>query len=240
MFNVTDWLSPLAYGSTGWGDEFLYGAWLTITISFCSYIIGLGLGLIGALAKLSVHSTLRSIAWFYTTVVRAVPELLLILLIYYTSTSAIRSVIVGLGLAEDFEVNAFLAACVALGFVQGAYCTEVFRGAIVAIGAGQTEAAQSLGLSFWKTFRLIIFPQMVRNALPALGNLWLVVLKESSLISVVGFSEVLFTAKTAAGSTHQYLYFFTVVAVVFLILSIISTSFFQVLEVRSSKHLRRA
>jgi len=229
----------LAYGPTGWGDELLYGAWLTIAISFCSYAIGLALGLLGALAKRSERRLPRAIAWFYTTVVRAVPELLLILLIYYTSTSAIRSLVVGLGIANEFEVNSFLAACLALGIVQGAYSTEVFRGAILSLGAGQPEAAKSLGLSNWLTFRLVIFPQMIRSALPALGNLWLVVLKESSLISVVGYSEVLFTAKTAAGSTHRYLYFFTVAAFGFLILTLLSTSLFQALEDRAGKHLRR-
>ncbi len=240
MTNIMPWLAPLAYGPTGWGDELLYGAWFTVTISLCSYALGLGLGLAGALAKLSDRRLPRSLAWFYTTVVRAVPELLLILLIYYTSTSAVRSLIVGLGIAEDFEVNSFLAACLALGIVQGAYSTEVFRGAIVSIGKGQSEAALSLGLTRWLTFRLVIFPQMLRSALPALGNLWLVVLKESSLISVVGYSEILFTAKTAAGSTHRYLYFFTVAAIGFLILSVLSTSLFQAMEDRTGKHLRRA
>ena len=239
MINVMPWLAPLAYGPAGWGDELLYGAWLTIAISFCSYAIGLALGLLGALAKRSERRLLRAIAWFYTTVVRAVPELLLILLIYYTSTSAIRSLVVGVGIAKEFEVNSFLAACLALGIVQGAYSTEVFRGAILSLGAGQPEAAKSLGLSNWLTFRLVIFPQMIRSALPALGNLWLVVLKESSLISVVGYSEVLFTAKTAAGSTHRYLYFFTVAAFGFLILTLLSTSLFQALEDRAGKHLRR-
>jgi His/Glu/Gln/Arg/opine family amino acid ABC transporter permease subunit len=240
MLDMLPWLAPLAYGSTGWGDELLYGAWLTVAISLCSYVIGLALGLLGAMAKLSPNGALQSTAWFYTTVVRAVPELLLILLIYYTSTSALRSLVIGLGIAQDFEVNSFVAACLALGIVQGAYSTEVFRGAIVSIGSGQPEAARSLGLSYWLTFRLVIFPQMLSAALPALGNLWLVVLKESSLISVVGYSEVLFTAKTAAGATRQYLYFFTVAALVFLAMSMFSTSLFQFLENRAGKHLRRA
>jgi len=239
MVNIMHWLAPLACGPAGWGDELLYGVWLTVAISLCSYAIGLGLGLLGALAKLSARGIPRSIAWFYTTVVRAVPELLLILLIYYTSTSAIRALVVSLGVVKDFEVNSFLAACLALGIVQGAYSTEVLRGAIVSLGTGQPEAAKSLGLSNWLTFRLVVFPQMIRGALPALGNLWLVVLKESSLISVVGYSEVLFTAKTAAGSTHRYLYFFTVAAFGFLILTVLSTSLFQALEDRAGKHMRR-
>lgn len=232
------WLSDLAYGDTGWGDELLRGALLTLAISGCSYLLGLVLGLMGAGAKASRWRALRALAWFYTTVVRAVPELLLILLIYYTSTSALRQVVVGLGLARDFEVNGFVAACVSLGFVQGAYSTEVFRGAIGTVPPGQREAAAALGLSAWQSWWLIIFPQMFHKALPGLGNLWLVVLKESSLISVVGFSELLFTAKMGGGATHNYLLFFAVAAAAFLLLSVVSTAAFDAAERHVGRHER--
>lgn len=232
------WLSWLAYGDTGWGDEFLRGALLTLSISGCSYLLGVALGLMGATAKSSRSRAAKTLAWFYTTIVRAVPELLLILLIYYTSTSALRQVIVGLGIAKDFEVNGFVAACLSLGFVQGAYSTEVFRGAITAVSAGQREAAVSLGLSRRQTWWLVIFPQMLQKALPGLGNLWLVVLKESALISVVGFSELLFTAKMAGGANHNYLFFFLTVAMAYLALSIVSTRVFEVIERHVGRHER--
>jgi polar amino acid transport system permease protein len=224
------WLNDLAYGDKGWGDEFLRGALVTLAISGCSYLMGLVLGLLGAGAKASSWRALKTVGWLYTTVVRAVPELLLILLIYYTSTSALRQLVIGLGLARDFEVNAFAAACISLGFVQGAYSTEVFRGAISTVPRGQHEAAAALGLSKWQTWWKVIFPQMFHKALPGLGNLWLVVLKESSLISVVGFSELLFTAKMGGGATHNYLLFFSAAAVAFLVLTIVSTAAFDAAE----------
>jgi His/Glu/Gln/Arg/opine family amino acid ABC transporter permease subunit len=230
------WLSGLAYGDTGWGDEFLRGGLLTLAISACSYLLGLVLGLIGASAKLSRWRAARGLAWLYTTTVRAVPELLLILLIYYTSTSALREIVVGLGLAKDFAVNGFVAACLSLGFVQGAYSTEVFRGAIGTVPHGQRDAAAALGLTAWQSWWLIIFPQMFQKALPGLGNLWLVVLKESSLISVVGFSELLFTAKMAGGATHSYLMFFSIAALAFLALSLVSSMIFDALERYVGRH----
>jgi polar amino acid transport system permease protein len=229
---LLDWLAPLQLGPEGWGDELLVGAILTLEISACSYALGLLLGLIGAGAKLSKSRPARLAAASYTTIVRAVPELLLILLIYYTSTSAIQRLVIALGGSTAFQVNGFLAACLALGIVQGAYATEVFRGAIMAIERGQFEAARALGLRGIHIFRFIVAPEMIRLALPALGNLWLVVLKESSLISVVGFSELLFSAKIAAGSTRMYLYFFTTVAVCYLVLSLASGALFNRLEKR--------
>lgn len=232
------WLSGLAYGDTGWGDEFLAGALLTLAISGCSYALGMLLGLLGAVAKSSRSRIARGIAWLYTTAVRAIPELLLILLIYYTSTSALRQLIIGLGLAKDFEINAFVAACLSLGFVQGAYSTEVFRGAINAVAKGQHEAAASLGLTPSQSWWLVIFPQMFHRALPGLGNLWLVVLKESSLISVVGFSELLFTAKMAGGASNNYLLFFSAVAIAYLGLSLASSSAIEALERYVGRHER--
>lgn len=232
------WASGLAYGDTGWGDELLRGALLTLSISACSYALGLCLGLLGASAKMSRNRGARTVAWLYTTIVRAVPELLLILLIYYSSTSTLRQVVVGLGLAKDFEVNGFVAACLSLGFVQGAYSTEVFRGAILTVPQGQREAAAALGLSSRQAWWLIIFPQMFHKALPGLGNLWLVVLKESSLISVVGFSELLFTAKMAGGASNSYLFFFSAVALAFLALSTGSSAIFGAIERRAGRHER--
>lgn len=232
------WVSGLAYGDTGWGDEFLYGALLTLSISACSYVLGIVLGLVGASAKLSKNPVARVAAAFYTTAVRAIPELLLILLIYYSSTSALRQLVIDLGLARDFQVNGFVAACLSLGVVQGAYSTEVFRGAIGAVGTDQIEAATALGLSKRQTWRLVVFPQMLHKAIPGLGNLWLVVLKESALISVVGFSELLMTAKMAGGAENNYLLFFSAVACVYLILSMISSDLFDRFERHIGRHER--
>jgi ABC-type arginine transport system permease subunit len=159
-------------------------------------------------------------------------------LIYYTATSALQELVVGIGLAKSFEVNGFVAACLSLGFVQGAYSTEVFRGAISTVPIGQYEAAAALGLSRRQIWWLVVFPQMFRMALPGLGNLWLVVLKESSLISVVGFSELLFTAKMAGGASDNYLFFFNAVALAFLALSAGSAAIFGAIERRASRFER--
>src|SRR5438309_5850365 len=119
MASPTSYLELLSYGDTGWGDEFLAGAWLTIQISACAYLIGLLLGLLGAWAKLSGNRPAFYIAETYTTIVRAVPELLLIILLYYTGTSALRNVLISLGFGEGIQINAFAAAVATLGFVQG-------------------------------------------------------------------------------------------------------------------------
>src|SRR5215467_14610359 len=191
METLAFYVKLLSYGDTGWGDEFLTGAWLTIQISVCAYLIGLGLGLLGAWAKLSGDRTAFWISESYTTIVRAVPELLLIILLYYTGTTALRNLLVAVGFGEDVQINAFAAAVGTLGFVQGAYTTEVFRGAMLAVPKGQLEAAKAYGMSASLRFRRIMFPLMFRYALPGLANLWVTILKDSSLISVVGFSELL-------------------------------------------------
>jgi His/Glu/Gln/Arg/opine family amino acid ABC transporter permease subunit len=230
----------LSYGDCGWADEFLAGAWLTVQISVCAYLVGVGLGLLGAGAKLSKHTVLLRIGDVYTTIVRAVPELLLIILLYYTGTSALKNLLVALGFGEDLQVNAFAAAVAALGFIQGAYMTEVFRGAILAVPKGQMEAARAFGMHPSLRFRRVLFPQMMRYALPALGNLWLVILKDSSLISVVGFSELLFSGKTAAASTRHYFLFYSVTGFAFLVLTVLSMIGSNILERRVNRGVRRA
>lgn len=234
------YLQLLTYGDTGWGDEFLAGAWMTIQISVCAYLVGLVLGLIGAWAKLSGNRLTFWVSERYTTIVRAVPELLLIILLYYTGTTALRNLLVEVGFGEDVQINAFAAAVGTLGFVQGAYTTEVFRGAILSVPKGQLEAAKAYGMSASLRFRRILFPLMFRYALPGLANLWVTILKDSSLISVVGFSELLFTGKTAAASTKDYFFFYLVTAAVFLMLTVLSNIGIHVVERRLSRGVRHA
>ena len=198
------------------------GAILTVEISLAGYAVGIALGLVGVWAKLSRRRPLVWLGVLYTTLVRAVPELLLIILLYYTGTSALEGLLQQAGLVEEFSVDPFLAAVVTLGFVQGAYLTEVFRGAILAIPRGVAEAGKALALRPMQRFRFLILPIALRFALPGMGNLWLAILKDSSLISVVGFSELLFTGKTAASATKLYLFFFCFTALLFLVLTAVS------------------
>ena len=216
------YLQLIGFSDDGWGPRFVDGTILTVEISLAGYAVGILLGLVGVWAKLSGNAVARGFGLFYTTFVRAVPELLLIILLYYTGTSAIENLLAQVGLAESFSVDPFLAAVVTLGFVQGAYLTEVFRGAVLAVPRGVSEAGRALALRPSHRFRLLILPLALRHALPGMSNLWLAILKDSSLISVVGFSELLFTGKTAAGATKDYFFFFLFTALLFLMLTAIS------------------
>jgi His/Glu/Gln/Arg/opine family amino acid ABC transporter permease subunit len=235
---ISQYFALIGFGEIGWGWQFMAGIWLTVQISVCGYLVGLVLGLLGAWAKLSGNRFAFAVAESYTTIVRAVPELLLIILIYYTGTSALRDLLVSIGFGENIEVNAFGAAVGTLGFVQGAYTTEVFRGAILSVPKGQIEAAKAFGLSSVLRFRRILFPLMFHYALPGLSNLWLSILKDSSLISVVGFSELLFTGKTAAASTKHYFYFYFVTALAFLALTSLSNIVIRQIEHGTSRGVR--
>jgi polar amino acid transport system permease protein len=234
------YLDLLSYGDKGWGDEFLAGAWLTIQISFCGYIIGLAFGLLGAWAKLSGNRSAFLVAETYTTLIRAVPELLLILLLYYSGSEAIAKLIGVMGFGEDVQVSGFAAAVATLGFVQGAYSTEVLRGAILSVPKGQMEAAKAYGMAPMLRSRRILFPLMIRYALPGLNNLWVNILKDSSLISVVGLSELVFTSKTAASGTKHYFFFYTAAGLVFMVLTTMSNFGVSFLQRRVNRGVRRA
>ena len=234
------YLDLLSYGDQGWGDEFLAGAWLTLQISFCGYLIGLGFGLMGAWAKLSGNRAAFLISETYTTLIRAVPELLLILLLYYSGSSAIAQLLSVMGMGEQVQVNGFAAAVATLGFVQGAYSTEVLRGAILSVPKGQMEAAKAYGMPPMLRFRRVLFPLMIRYALPGLNNLWVNILKDSSLISVVGLSELVFTSKTAASGTKHYFFFYTAAGLVFMLLTTMSNFGVSYLERRVNRGVRRA
>src|SRR5215472_2665182 len=240
MDTGVSYLDLLGYAPPGWGKSFIAGAWMTIQISVCGYLIGLVLGLLGAWGKLSGNRTAFWISESYTTIVRAVPELLLIILLYYTGTTALRNLLVTVGFGEDVQINAFAAAVGTLGFVQGAYTTEVFRGAMLAVPKGQLEAAKAYGMSAALRFQRIMFPLMFRYALPGLANLWVSILKDSSLISVVGFSELLFEGKTAAASTKNYFFFYMVTAAMFLLLTVLSNVGIYFVERRLMRGVRRA
>jgi His/Glu/Gln/Arg/opine family amino acid ABC transporter permease subunit len=231
----TSYLELLSLGDRGWGDTLLAGAWMTVQISVCAYVVGMALGLIGAGAKLSGSRLAQWIGDLYTTIVRAVPELLLIIFIFYTGTSTLGQVFGG-----EIQISPFTAAVAALGFIMGAYMTEVFRGAILSVPKGQMEAARAYGMHPALRFRRILFPQMMRYALPGLGNLWLIVIKDSSLISVVGFYELLFSGKQAAASTRMYFFFYSVTALGFLALTVASMIGTYYVERRVNRGVRPA
>ena len=219
----------LAYHPPGWGKNLLEGAISTLEISICAYAVGLALGLGGALGKLTGGRSLRIILDAYTTLVRALPELLLIVMLYYLGTDTLNRVLASFGF-EAMRINGFVAAVAVLGFVQGAYSTEVLRGAIQAIPIGQVEAAKAFGMSPFLRFRRIILPAMLPFAIPGLSNLWLNITKDSALVAVVGYSELTLQTRQAAGGTKHYFLFFAVSAMIYLVISLASLRLFGWLD----------
>ena len=215
-------LDIVGFGAQGWGRQFAIGTGVTLAISLGAYAVGILFGSAGCAARLSAAPLLRRLASAYTTVIRAVPELLLIILLFYSGSAALDGLLAAVGLAGRADISGFAAAVLTLGFVQGAYMTEVLRGAIGAVPPGCVEAARALGLRRPHTVRLIVLPLMLRAALPGMGNLWQSVLKESALVSVVGFSELLTVGRNAASETKQYLGVLCFTALIYLLLTLAS------------------
>jgi His/Glu/Gln/Arg/opine family amino acid ABC transporter permease subunit len=231
----------LAWGDQGYGDEFAKGMVTTLFISFSSYAIALSIGMLGAWSKLCHIKALNRAGESYTTLVRSLPELLLIFLIFYAGTRALASILVGLGLVESLEINPFAAVIAALGLIYGAYLTDVLSGGIQAVPKGQIEAAKAFGMHAPQRFVRILFPQMIRYAIPGLGNQWLNITKDSALVSVVAqVTDIMSVGRSAANSTKHFIFFFGATAVVFMIISGVSMFVFSRLEKRANRGVRRA
>lgn len=218
----------------GWGGTLLTGAAATLAISAGAYLIGIVIGMLGALGKLSGNRVLETVLNLYTTLIRSVPELILIVGLYYAGTDGLNRLLQLAGLPV-LEVNGFIAAVAVLGFVQGAYMTEVLRGAIMAIPNGQIEAARAFGMSPLLRFRRVVLPALLPNALPGLSNLWLAVTKDSALVAVVGYQELALATRLAGASTKQYFLFFMAAALMYLAITLVSNFIFRQIE----RHVRR-
>jgi len=225
----------LAFGDTGWGDELFRATLMTIAVSITAMIIGFSFAAIFTPLKLSKYKSLNLVANIYTTVIRGVPELLVIYLFFFGGSGAIMFVASMFGYNEYIEINAFLTGSLAIGIISGAYSTEVFRGAIQSIDKGQFEAAKVLGFSKFKQFYKIILPQMLRLAIPNLSNVWQITLKDTSLISVTGLVEIMRQSYIAAGSTRDPLFFYSFAAVLYLLLTFLSMKLINKLEVKYSR-----
>ena len=225
----------LAFGKTGWGDELFYATLMTIAVSITAMLIGFIFSIIFTPLKLSKYKSLNLIGNFYTTVVRGVPELLVIYLFYFGSSGALMYVASIFGYYEYIEINAFISGSMAIGIISGAYSTEVFRGAIQSIDKGQFEAAKVLGLSKFAQFYKIILPQMLRLAIPNLSNVWQITLKDTALISVTGLVEIMRQSRIAAGATRDPLFFYSIAALIFLMLTFLSMRLINKLELKYRK-----
>ena len=212
----------LAFGDTGWGDELFYATLMTIAVAITAMLIGFFFALIFTPLKLSKNKFLNLIANTYTTIIRGVPELLVIYLFFFGGSAAVMFVASIFGYGEYIEINAFITGAFSIGIISGAYSTEVFRGAIQSIDKGQFEAANVLGLGKFGKFFKVILPQTLRLALPNLSNVWQITLKDTSLISVTGLVEIMRQSYVAAGSTRDPLFFYSFAAVLYLLLTFLS------------------
>ena len=225
----------LVFGKTGWGDELFYATLMTIAVAITAMLIGFFFALIFTPLKLSKNKFLNLIANTYTTIIRGVPELLVIYLFFFGGSAAVMFVASIFGYGEYIEINAFITGAFSIGIISGAYSTEVFRGAIQSIDKGQFEAANVLGLSKFSKFIKIILPQILRLALPNLSNVWQITLKDTSLIMVTGLVEIMRQSYVAAGSTRDPLFFYSCAAVLYLFLTFLSMKLINRLELKYSK-----
>jgi len=230
----------MGFNPGGWGADMLAAAGMTLAVAAAGFLSGIVLGFAGAAAKLSRFRVLRLLADAYTTLFRGVPDLLIIYLFYFGSSSLIGSVAGAFGARGFVGAPAFLTGSVALGVVSGAYETEVFRGACLALHKGEVEAARAIGMGPFLAFRRIILPQAARFALPGLDNVWQLVLKQSALISVIGLVELMRQAQVGAGSTRQPFTFYLAAGALYLLITSLSSLVFHRAERRAARGIRRA
>lgn len=227
-------LALLSLSPPGWGMNLLIGLARSVQIAAGAFGLGLLIGICGAYGKLYGGPVTRDLLEIYTTVVRAVPELVLILILYYAGTDLVNQLLAMLG-RPPIDINGLVAGIGVLGVVQGAYSTEVLRGAILAVPQGQIEAARAFGMSPRLLLRRITLPAMLPFAIPGLANLWLIATKDTALLAIVGFSELVQTTRLAASATKAYLTFFIAAGALYLALTLVSNFFIARIERRSRR-----
>lgn len=241
----------------GYEASILNGALVTIQVALLSLLLAMILGMLGALAKLAPYRFARAIATLYTTIIRGIPDLVLMMLIFFGGQIFLNNSLYSINewlnewftssdpnhewtayLPDYIDVSPFVAGVLTIGFIFGAYMTETFRGAIMAVDKGELEAAKAYGMSSALAFRRILFPQMVRHALPGFGNNWLVLLKTTALVSIIGLEDMVRVSALAAGSTKMPFTFYMAVAVIFLFFTSVSTGLLKLVERKFSIHAR--
>ena len=251
----------MQWGPDGWLDEMFFATLLTLTVAITAFMFGIVFGTIVAGAKMSRSRVSRTAADAYTTVLRGVPDLLVLYLFYFGLSAGLMAFAKQFFGYDGFiELPTFLVGTLAIGLVSGAYQAEVFRGAFAAVPRGEIEAAQACGMSGWTLMRRVVGPQVLRYAIPGLGNVWQLVLKESALVVVIGlaiklnelkigdftliyetrFSDLLRQAQVAAGSTRQPFPFYITCIVFYLIMTTLSSWVFRRAEAWATRGLRRA
>ncbi|MBR7890161.1 ABC transporter permease subunit [Marinomonas sp. A79] len=239
MIAVSEILEYLSFGDTGWGDELLKGLWITLMLAFTALPVGLILGTIVASFSISKSRTAKTFALFYTTIIRGLPELLTLFIIYHGVGLLINQILKWFSSKNlYFEFSPFLAGVVALGLVFSGYSAEVLRGAWQSIDKGQREAGISLSMKRVQIFWLIERPQIMRIALPGLGNLWINLIKDTALVSVIALDDLMRVTNIAVGSTKEPFLFYLTVCLIYWGVCIIFERILEILERRSNRGFR--
>jgi histidine transport system permease protein len=215
----------------GYGQQILDGTWMSIKLSLLSLLVSILIGLVGASLKLSKNSGLRYVSTAYTTLIRSVPDLVLMLLLFYSIQMLMNEITDWYGMSQ-IDIDPFSAGVATIGFIYGAYFTETFRGAFMAVPRGQIEAGMAYGMSPFRVFRRILFPQMMRFALPGIGNNLQVLIKASALVSIIGLADIVKVTQDAGRSTAQLFYFSILAACIYLAITSLSNILLHGLEKR--------
>lgn len=234
-----DQLHLLSFGDHGWGDELLFGLGVTLSLALCTLPFAIALSFLIHWAKVSRNRVLRRFGMLYTTVFKSLPEILTLLILYYQAQAIIGWLIQSVFPGARVSLSPFLAGMVSLSLVISAYGSEVVRAALAAVGRGQFEAAQSLGLTPARAFFKVILPQLWRHAIPGFGNLWIILLKDTSLVSVIALSELTHVAGLAITTTRQPFLFYGVIAVIYVALVTLSAQAQKRLERRVNRGFAR-
>ncbi len=214
---------------SGYGPLLLSGTWMTIQLALLSLLLSVIIGLIGASSKLSNIKALRYIATAYTTLIRSVPDLVIMLLLFYSLQLGLNQITEALQM-DQIDINPFVAGVITLAFIYGAYFTETFRGAFQSVPRGQIEAAMAYGMTPWQVFHRVLFPQMMRFALPGIGNNWQVLIKATALVSIIGLTDIVKITQDAGRSTMQLFFFSIVAAAIYLVITTVSNLILMWLE----------
>lgn len=222
----------------GYAPSLLSGTLLTLALALLSLVIAVVLGLAAASARLSRSRWLQGGALAYTTLIRGVPDLVLMLLVFFGGQLAVNALAQQLGFADYIDVDPFVAGVLTIGFVFGAYLGETFRGAFLALAPGQREAGLACGMSRWQVLRRLLLPQMLRYALPGLSNNWLVLVKSTAIVSVIGLNDMMLRATQAAGATREPFVFYASAALIYLAITSVSELGFKALARRLTVGVR--
>ena len=224
-------------------EHIVAGVGVTLLIALGSLLIAIVLGLFGAVCKLSDFKLLHLASDAYSTIVRGVPELVWMLFLFFGAQIWLNQLIGWLNgwmEVDSIDIDPMIAGIVTIGFIYGAYMTETFRGALLAVPAGQREAGLSLGMSRFQVFFRIILPQMVVHALPGFANNWMVLVKSTALVSVLGVSDLMHRASLAKSATGNAFGVYLAVCLVYLAITSVSIWLLRLCEQRFSRGIRKA